>query len=110
RQARQHCGAHLPGREPVLEVPAEGIPREPGLLARLPASEEPRAVMPLLKLGAVQVEYDQHGAGKPLLLLHSLLTEMTVFDRVLPRLSGLHRRTRLNLPGFGASSPVELAT
>jgi len=66
--------------------------------------------MPLLKLGAVQVEYDQHGAGKPLLLLHSLLTEMTVFDRVLPRLSGLHRLTRLNLPGFGASSPVELAT
>jgi len=66
--------------------------------------------MPLLKLGAVQVEYDQHGAGKPLLLLHSLLTEMTVFDLVLPRLSDGNRLTRINLPGFGASSPVELTT
>jgi len=66
--------------------------------------------MPLLKLGAVQVEYDQHGAGRPLLLLHSLLTEMTVFDRILPRLAEGNRLTRINLPGFGASSPVELTT
>jgi 3-oxoadipate enol-lactonase len=66
--------------------------------------------MPVLKLGAVQVEYDQHGAGKPLLLLHSLLTEMTVFDLVLPRLCEAHHVTRLNLPGFGASSPVELSS
>jgi 3-oxoadipate enol-lactonase len=62
--------------------------------------------MPLLKLGAVEVEYDQRGAGKPLLLLHSLLTEMTVFDVILPKLSG--QITRINLPGFGASSRVVL--
>lgn len=62
--------------------------------------------MPLLKLGPAQVEYDQRGAGQPLLLLHSLLTEMTVFDVVVPQLSG--RLTRINLPGFGASSPVVL--
>jgi 3-oxoadipate enol-lactonase len=64
--------------------------------------------MPLLKLGAVHVEYDQHGAGQPFLLLHSLLTEMTVFDVMLPKLTG--RVTRINLPGFGASTPVELNT
>ncbi|HEY5897198.1 MAG TPA: alpha/beta fold hydrolase [Burkholderiales bacterium] len=64
--------------------------------------------MALLKLGAVHVEYDQHGAGQPLLLVHSLLTDMTVFDVILPKLSG--RITRINLPGFGASSPVELTT
>jgi len=56
------------------------------------------------------VEYEQQGAGAPLLLIHSLLTELTVFDVVLPRLARERRVTRLNLPGFGASSPVELKT
>ena len=66
--------------------------------------------MALLKLAAAQVEYDQHGAGADLLLIHSLLTELTVFDLVLPRLGDKHRVTRINLPGFGASSPVVLDT
>jgi pimeloyl-ACP methyl ester carboxylesterase len=61
-------------------------------------------------LGAAQVEYDQHGAGAPLLLIHSLLTELTVFDLVLPRLARERRVTRINLPGFGASSAVELGS
>ena len=56
------------------------------------------------------VEYDQHGAGAPLLLIHSLLTELTVFDMVLPRLAEKRRVTRINLPGFGASPPLELTT
>jgi 3-oxoadipate enol-lactonase len=66
--------------------------------------------MPLVSVGAARVEYDQCGAGAPLLLAHSLLTELTVFDGVLPRLAEKHRITRINLPGFGASSPVELKT
>jgi 3-oxoadipate enol-lactonase len=64
--------------------------------------------MSVVSLGAAQVEYDQRGSGKPLLLLHSLLTEMTVFDVTLPKLSG--RVTRINLPGFGRSAPVELSS
>jgi 3-oxoadipate enol-lactonase len=66
--------------------------------------------MPLIKVTDAEVEYDQHGAGPHLLLLHSLLTEMTVFDLVLPKLAEKHRVTRINLPGFGASSPVVLNT
>jgi len=61
-------------------------------------------------LDGAQVEYDQQGTGAPLLLIHSLLTELTVFDVVLPRLAEKRRVTRINLPGFGASSPVELST
>lgn len=61
-------------------------------------------------VNGAQVESDQRGDGAPLLLVHSLLTELTVFDVILPRLTGQRRVTRLNLPGFGASSPVELAT
>jgi len=53
-------------------------------------------------------EYRQAGNGPDLLLLHSLLTEMSVFERVLPRLARTHRVTCLNLPGFGASDPVVL--
>jgi pimeloyl-ACP methyl ester carboxylesterase len=64
--------------------------------------------MPLAKLAGVEVEYDQRGAGPDLLLIHSLLTELTVFDVVLPRLAEKHRVTRINLPGFGASSAVAL--
>jgi 3-oxoadipate enol-lactonase len=65
--------------------------------------------MPVVAVGATQVEYDRRGAGRPLLLIHSLLTELTVFDRVVPLLGG-HQVTRINLPGFGASAPLELKT
>jgi len=66
--------------------------------------------MSLLTLPAATVEYSRSGAGPDLLLLHSLLTESTVFERVLPALSAAHRVTRVNLPGFGASSAVALAS
>ncbi len=56
------------------------------------------------------VEWRQEGAGPDLLLLHSLLTEMSVFDRVVPALTRTHRVTRFNLPGFGASDPMALDT
>jgi len=61
-------------------------------------------------VNGAQVEYDQQGSGAPLLLIHSLLTELTVFDVMLPRLAKERRVTRINLPGFGASAPVELAS
>ncbi len=43
-----------------------------------------------------------------MLLLHSLLTEMTVFSPLLPELARTHRVTLINLPGYGASAPVRL--
>ena len=54
------------------------------------------------------VDYDQRGHGPDLLLIHSLLTERSVFDLVLPDLAARHRVTRINLPGFGGSPPVVL--
>jgi pimeloyl-ACP methyl ester carboxylesterase len=64
--------------------------------------------MPIVKVEALDVEYRQGGAGPDLLLLHSLLTELTVFEEVLPALLRAHRVTLINLPGFGASSPANL--
>jgi len=58
----------------------------------------------------LKVEFHQSGRGPDLLLLHSLLTELTVFARVLPAIEARHRVTRINLPGFGASASVVLDT
>ena len=54
------------------------------------------------------VEYAQSGNGPELLLLHSLLTDMTVFDLILPRLEAHFHVTRINLPGYGQSMPCKL--
>jgi 3-oxoadipate enol-lactonase len=64
--------------------------------------------MATIRINGAATEYRQAGDGPDLLLLHSLLTEMSVFERILPPLARTHRVTCLNLPGFGASEPVEL--
>ena len=64
--------------------------------------------MPVLNLDGLTVETTQAGSGPDLLLVHSLLTELTVFEHVLPALASTRRVTCVNLPGFGASSPVVL--
>ncbi len=66
--------------------------------------------MATIRIDGVTAEYRQAGNGPDLLLLHSLLTEMSVFERILPSLARTHRVTCLNLPGFGASDPVELSS
>jgi pimeloyl-ACP methyl ester carboxylesterase len=47
------------------------------------------------------------GAGRDLVLLHSLLTDYAAFDGVVLALAGTHRVTLLNLPGFNGSAPIE---
>lgn len=66
--------------------------------------------MPIATVAGVPVEYTQSGQGPGLLLIHSLLTDATVFERVLPSLAASHRVTCINLPGFGASGPRTLAS
>jgi 3-oxoadipate enol-lactonase len=66
--------------------------------------------VPTILVDSGAVEYHRDGDGPDLLLLHSLLTELSVFDAIVPALARTHRITRINLPGFGASSPVELGS
>jgi len=61
-----------------------------------------------LDVNGSKVEFRRSGAGPDLLLLHSLLTELTVFERIVPALAAGRRVTCINLPGFGASSPLAL--
>ncbi len=48
----------------------------------------------------------QAGDGPDLVLLHSLLTDRTVFAGIVPELARRRRVTLVNLPGFGGSSPA----
>ena len=48
----------------------------------------------------------QLGQGRDLVLLHSLLSDRTAFDRIAPRLAAERRVWLVNLPGFGASAPA----
>jgi pimeloyl-ACP methyl ester carboxylesterase len=58
-----------------------------------------------VQVNGAAVEVRQAGRGRDLLLLHSLLTELSVFDGLLPQLAAQHRVTLINLPGYGASAP-----
>ena len=49
------------------------------------------------------------GAGRDLVLLHSLLADRHAFDPVLPALAASHRVTLINLPGFHGSQSTPLA-
>jgi pimeloyl-ACP methyl ester carboxylesterase len=48
----------------------------------------------------------QTGRGRNLVLLHSLLSDRTAYDRIAPRLAAERRIWRVNLPGFGSSAPA----
>jgi 3-oxoadipate enol-lactonase len=46
------------------------------------------------------------GEGPDLVLLHSLLSDRSAFDRIAPRLARHRRLWLVNLPGFGGSAPA----
>src|SRR5262249_38603434 len=62
--------------------------------------------MALITVDGGAIDVIESGEGKPLLLLHSLLADRAVFDRVTPALSRMRRVILPDLPGFGGSSPA----
>jgi pimeloyl-ACP methyl ester carboxylesterase len=60
--------------------------------------------MSVILVNNIPVDITQTGAGRDLVLLHSLLADRTAFDRVVPALAKKHRVTSVNLPGYGASA------
>jgi pimeloyl-ACP methyl ester carboxylesterase len=59
--------------------------------------------MSIIQVNGIAVDVIQTGAGRDLVLLHSLLADRSAFDRVVPALAKKHRVTLVNLPGYGAS-------
>lgn len=60
--------------------------------------------MATIKVGNSTVDYEQVGIGPSLVLLPTLLAEMSVYDLVIEDLATARRVTRFNFPGFGAST------
>lgn len=60
----------------------------------------------IVETDAGRVSVERFGAGPDLVMLHSLLTDRHVYDRIVPLLAVDHRVTLVDLPGFGESSPV----
>ncbi len=55
-------------------------------------------------MAAVHIE--SSGAGPPLVLIHSLLTDARAYDATAALLAGRYRLHRVWLPGFGPSAPL----
>jgi 3-oxoadipate enol-lactonase len=66
--------------------------------------------MPMVEAAGGQVDVLEIGAGRPLVMLHSLLADRTVFDAIIPRLSSTRRLVVPSLPGFGRSSAAGSTT
>jgi len=64
--------------------------------------------MEIRQLDIADTDVIQTGAGPDLLLLHTLLAERSVFDRVLPTLARSFRLTIPNLPGYGGTPPLPI--
>jgi 3-oxoadipate enol-lactonase len=62
--------------------------------------------MDIAARGNARLDVEQTGSGRNLVLLHSLLTDRSAFDRVTPALAATRRLTLVNLPGYGGSSPA----
>jgi len=60
-----------------------------------------------VQLNGRRVEVDVAGEGRPIVLIHSLLTDAAAFDLVVPHLARGRRVFRVSLPGFGRSSPLQ---
>lgn len=60
--------------------------------------------MPTIEINGSTAEYQDAGHGKPLVLLHTLLADRTVYDGVIPQLSADRRVLTPNFPGYGAST------
>lgn len=60
--------------------------------------------MPRVSIQGADLEYDEVGHGRPLVLLHSLLADRSAFERVLPFLAPGRRLLVVSLPGFAGSA------
>lgn len=56
--------------------------------------------------GSGTVSLARQGTGPDVVLLHSLLSDRDVFERIVPALIGNWRVNAVDLPGFGTSTPV----
>jgi len=70
------------------------------------ATPSPQGEELRIAVGAETVTARALGAGRPIVLLHSLLADRSSFEPLAALLAATHRVILLDLPGFGGSHPV----
>ncbi|WP_233563726.1 alpha/beta fold hydrolase [Cryobacterium tepidiphilum] len=53
------------------------------------------------------MHFEQHGMGRPVLLLHGLGSSLRTWDLVVPHLAAEREVIAVDLPGFGATPPLQ---
>jgi 3-oxoadipate enol-lactonase len=71
-----------------------------------PTPQAPLGVELRIAVGDETVTARVLGAGRPIVLVHSLLADRTSFEPLATLLAATHRVFMLDLPGFGGSHPV----
>jgi len=64
--------------------------------------------MPTGELNGWRYAYTDEGSGPPVLLLHGLLMDRSMWDHQIDDLSKDHRVVAIDAPGHGESAPVEM--
>jgi pimeloyl-ACP methyl ester carboxylesterase len=63
--------------------------------------------MDKLNVNGIQIAYDRHGSGTPLVFLHGYPLDHTIWDEIVPLLEGDFDLVAPDLRGFGQSTLVE---
>jgi 3-oxoadipate enol-lactonase len=61
-------------------------------------------------MAAPDLDVEMEGEGRPLVLVHSLLSDRTAYRPFADRVAGRRKLVLVNLPGFGASPPAGATT
>ena len=85
----------------MISYLVEALRRAPAAPERLPWS--PDLLARYLDIGGVRLRYVTAGEGPPLLLLHTLRTQLDMFQKVIPALATRFRVYALDYPGHGYS-------
>lgn len=85
----------------LLSYVVEALRSVPAAPARL--SWAPEIPIRYVKVNGINLRYVEVGQGPPLLLLHTIRTQLDIFQKVIPELSRRFRVYALDYPGHGFS-------
>ena len=79
----------------------ESLRKQPATPASLPWAPE----LPIrwATVDGVRLRYIEAGTGRPLVLIHTLRTQLDLFQRIIPALAGRYHVYAVDLPGHGYS-------
>src|SRR4051812_11415719 len=80
---------------------------EPGLTGNTINRDSQGATMSYADVNGLNLYYDTHGTGRPLILLHGGLMSGEAFGPTLPALAGHHQVIAVDLQGHGRTADID---